>query len=88
MPHSNNVPEVRETQWLSILTSDTKHIRKKGFGPRETQVALGVSRDSKDLKDYQRSKEPRLLPKLTHKCRIYLKTPRDTPKTSVTTYDQ
>ena len=27
-------------------------IRKKGVGPRETQVALGVSRDSKDLKDH------------------------------------
>jgi len=31
-------------------------IRKKGFGPKETQVALGVSRDSKDIKD---SKTPR-----------------------------
>ena len=28
-----------------------RHIRKKGFGPEETQVALGVSRDSKDIKD-------------------------------------
>jgi hypothetical protein len=27
------------------------YIRKKGFGPEETQVALGVSRDSKDIKD-------------------------------------
>ena len=27
-------------------------LRKKGVGPRETQVALGVSRDSKDLKDH------------------------------------
>ena len=26
-------------------------IRKKGFGHRETQVALGCSRDSKDIKD-------------------------------------
>jgi hypothetical protein len=28
-----------------------KSIRKKGFGPRETQVALGISRDCKDTKD-------------------------------------
>jgi len=28
-----------------------KSIRKKGFGPEETQVALGVSRDYKDFKD-------------------------------------
>ena len=57
-------------------------IREKGFGPREILVALVVSRDSRDLKDHQRSKEPRLLSKLTCKYRIYLKTPRDTPKTS------
>jgi len=29
----------------------SEFIRKKGFGPEETQVALGVSRDSKDIKD-------------------------------------
>ena len=28
-----------------------RFIRKKGFGHRETQVALGCSRDSKDIKD-------------------------------------
>ena len=33
------------------FTPSTHCIRKKGFGPEETQVALGVSRDSKDIKD-------------------------------------
>ena len=27
------------------------YIRKKGFGPEETQVALGISRDCRDTKD-------------------------------------
>jgi hypothetical protein len=56
-----------------------KVIRKKGFGPRETQVALGVSRDFKDSKD---TKYPRLLSKLTCKCSNYLETPQRHPKTS------
>jgi hypothetical protein len=34
-----------------MATAVSNHIRKKGFGPKETQVALGVSRDSKDIKD-------------------------------------
>ena len=41
--------------WIHNLCSwllEDIHIRKKGVGPRETQVALGVSRDSKDLKDH------------------------------------
>ena len=34
----------------ALIQLSQAHIRKKGVGPRETQVALGVSRDSKDLK--------------------------------------
>jgi hypothetical protein len=37
--------------WLEETYMGEFHIRKKGFGPEETQVALGVSRDSKDIKD-------------------------------------
>ena len=51
--HSSFQPVIDPT---TLLPS----IRKKGFGPKETQVALGVSRDSKDIKD---SKSPRFAPK-------------------------
>jgi hypothetical protein len=32
-------------------TNDAYNIRKRGFGPEETQIALGVSRDYKNFKD-------------------------------------
>ena len=44
----------KSTQPFASYSMDliTDFIRKKGVGPRETQVALGVSRDFKDLKDH------------------------------------
>ena len=36
---------------LAIPSISAISIRKKGFGHRETQVALVCSRDSKDIKD-------------------------------------
>ena len=35
----------------TVVAIISKVIWKKGFGPRETQAALGISRDSKDFKD-------------------------------------
>ena len=44
---------------VEILNELSKDIRKKGFGPRETLVALGVFRDCKDFKN---KKHPRHAP--------------------------
>ena len=40
-----------QTHIFLPLMQNSEVIRKKGFGHRETQVALGFSRDSKDIKD-------------------------------------
>lgn len=34
-----------------VTTGKTTSHQGKGFGPRETQIALGVSGDCKDIKD-------------------------------------
>ena len=52
-----------------------QHIRKNGFGPKDAQAALGVSRDSKTSKTQS-------IPGVSKADLQMFKLPKDTPKTS------